>query len=127
MSQPRRFVILTHDHPFLHWDFMLESGDVLRTWRLEREPQSGVDFRATELPDHRRMYLDYEGPVSGDRGTVRRWDAGTYSISGESSNELTIDIAGEHTCGTITLRKTDVADEWTFVLREPTSDGRWSR
>lgn len=24
------------------------------------------------MPDHRSVYLDYEGPVSGGRGTVRR-------------------------------------------------------
>lgn len=28
--------------------------------------------------EHRRLYLDYEGPISGDRGSVRRVDAGTY-------------------------------------------------
>ena len=33
-----RFVILTHDHPFLHWDLMLEADGVLRTWRLLQEP-----------------------------------------------------------------------------------------
>ena len=29
-----RFVILEHDHPSLHWDFILEVGEVLWTWRL---------------------------------------------------------------------------------------------
>lgn len=73
-----RFVILEHDHPFLHWDFMLEAGDVLRTWRLAEPPAPGKAVRAEFLADHRRKYLDYEGPVSGNRGTVKRWDAGTY-------------------------------------------------
>ena len=75
-----RFVILEHDHPVMHWDLMLEAGDVLQTWRLMQPPESvGCAIEATALGDHRVMYLDYEGPVSGDRGTVKRWDAGEFS------------------------------------------------
>src|SRR4051794_31329065 len=78
-----RFVILEHDHPGLHWDLMLETGPVLRTWRLAQPPLTpGQRIAATALGDHRPMYLDYEGPVSGDRGTVKRWDAGTYTEDG---------------------------------------------
>lgn len=73
-----RFVILEHDHPVLHWDLMLESDGVLQTWRLADMPAPGKPIEATALGDHRLLYLDYEGPVSGNRGTVRRWDAGTY-------------------------------------------------
>lgn len=75
-----RFVILTHDHPFRHWDLMLEEGPGLRTWRLTEAPQPGRAIAAERLPDHRCEYLDYEGPVSGGRGTVRRVDHGTYDV-----------------------------------------------
>jgi hypothetical protein len=67
-----RFVILEHDHPELHWDFMLEAGAVLRTWRLAAPPALGQVVAAAASFDHRLLYLDYEGPVSGGRGTVRR-------------------------------------------------------
>lgn len=73
-----RYVILTHDHPFPHWDFMLEQERSLATWRLLDEPAAGRTCRAEALPDHRLHYLDYEGPVSGGRGVVARWDNGTY-------------------------------------------------
>ncbi len=74
-----RFVILEHDHPVLHWDLMLQEGDVLRTWRLAEPPSGGAFTIAAEpLPDHRLIYLDYEGPVSGGRGIVKRWDGGKY-------------------------------------------------
>lgn len=73
-----RFAILTHDHPFLHWDFLLEQGESCRTWRLLKAPDTPGDIPAEAIADHRRMYLDYEGPVSGDRGTVTQWDAGTF-------------------------------------------------
>jgi hypothetical protein len=80
-----RFVILEHDHPVLHWDLMLEAGDVLQTWRLAQppEPASAV-IEATALADHRSAYLDYEGAVSGKRGTVRRWDAGIFTEEADS-------------------------------------------
>lgn len=74
-----RFVILTHDFPRLHWDFLVEYGDVLKSWRLPEVPRSGAVLAAEALDDHRLMYLDYEGPVSRGRGTVSRWDHGGYS------------------------------------------------
>ena len=75
---PRRFVILEHDHPFLHWDLLLEERDSARSWRLLRKPCLGEPIAAEPLPDHRLMYLDYEGVVSGDRGSVKRFLSGTY-------------------------------------------------
>ena len=81
-----RFVILEHDHPVLHWDLMLESGPALRTWRLAGPPESaGGAVAAKASFDHRLAYLDYEGPVSRGRGTVRRWDQGTYLIEEEAA------------------------------------------
>ncbi len=77
-----RFVILTHDHPHLHWDLMWEvpPKEKLRTWRLHQPPAEGTLITATALPDHRQMYLEYEGPVSGDRGEVWRWDFGEVKL-----------------------------------------------
>jgi hypothetical protein len=83
-----RYVILTHDHPFPHWDFMLEDGSVLRTWRLLAQPAAGQIVRAEKLPDHRLAYLDYEGPVSGGRGVVARWDYGTYDVPDPSQPQV---------------------------------------
>jgi hypothetical protein len=73
-----RFVILEHDYPTLHWDFMLESGDILRTWRLTEVPWPNRIVPAEQIGDHRLVYLDYEGPVSGGRGAVTRWDFGDF-------------------------------------------------
>ncbi len=89
-----RYVILEHDHPVLHWDFMLASGGVLRTWRLETIPVADCDIRAEPLPDHRLHYLDYEGPVSGDRGTVFRWDAGEYVLADETGDRIEVELRG---------------------------------
>ncbi len=90
-----RFVVLEHDHPSLHWDFMLESGDALRTWRLGHLPRPGIATSCEQLPDHRRAYLDYEGPVSGNRGSVKRVLAGHYQILAESPARLTVRLESE--------------------------------
>lgn len=111
-----RYVVLEHDHPVLHWDWMLESGPVLRTWRLEQPPSSGTFIRATALPDHRLAYLDYEGPVSGGRGTVTRWDAGTYNWSEDGPGRLVLMVNGGRLCGEVELRKLK-PDDWHFVFR----------
>ncbi|GIW83796.1 MAG: hypothetical protein KatS3mg106_309 [Gemmataceae bacterium] len=76
----RRYVILEHDWPAVHWDLLLDVGPVLRAWRLWEEPAVGATVRAELNADHRRVYLDYEGEVSGGRGVVRRWDAGVYEV-----------------------------------------------
>ncbi len=86
----RRFVILRHDHPTLHWDFMLETAGVLKTWRWPT-PYAGTFF-AEALPDHRLEYLEYEGPVSGGRGSVRCWDRGVYEMEGPAQARLIGDI-----------------------------------
>jgi hypothetical protein len=70
---------LEHDHPYLHWDLFLESGGILRGWRLASPPAPGVEVAAEATFDHRLAYLDYEGPVSGNRGHVTRWDGGIFT------------------------------------------------
>ena len=99
-----RFVILTHNHPFLHWDFMFEQGESLRTWRLSAEPSSGGKIFAEPLPDHRLEYLDYEGSISGNRGEVTQWDRGEYKLIEESQHKLSLTLHGEKLKGRTTLQ-----------------------
>jgi hypothetical protein len=83
-----RYVILHHDgiaNP--HVDLMFEKspGSMLMTWRSAHWPIDSTTV-IEPLPDHRRDYLDYEGPVSRNRGEVRRIAAGTFQISRNDSN-----------------------------------------
>lgn len=100
MENSLQFVILEHDHPVLHWDFMLEREGALRTWRLSTEPASGRKVRAEPIADHRIEYLDYEGPVSGNRGSVKRWDKGTYRLEASTGGTLTVSLEGSRLIGT---------------------------
>lgn len=78
MSQ--RFSILLHDYPWWHWDFLLENGDHALCWRLLRQPCCGEPIAAQRLQPHRLKYLDFEGPVSQDRGVAIQVAQGSYRI-----------------------------------------------
>ncbi len=110
-----RFVVLTHDYPDWHWDFMLESAGVLRTWRLEQTPNLSSSVKATPLPDHRIFYLEYEGPVSGQRGHVQRWDQGHYELLSETDGNLTIVVHGTRLQGQIRLSSEQGATSFQFT------------
>jgi hypothetical protein len=100
-----RFVLLEHDHPHRHWDLMLEVGAVLWSWRLDRPPEAGARAAATRTADHRTLYLDYEGPVSGGRGTVRRHDQGTFDWLEQDAEQMRVRVAGKHLCGQLLIRR----------------------
>lgn len=98
-----RFVILSHDWPFPHFDLMLESGDSLRTWRLRELPDRTKSMVLEQLADHRLDYLDYEGPVSGNRGTVTRWDWGAFKWENDLEREFTVQVTGNKLAGKLWL------------------------
>jgi len=112
-----RYVLLHHRTPPgyprpNHWDFMLETteGD-LWTWALEEEPVAGRTIAAERLANHRAAYLTYEGPVSGDRGEVRRIDAGTYELLAESNAEFVVRLSGDQLGGRLRLSKEETAPD----------------
>jgi hypothetical protein len=112
-----RYVILEHDHPSLHWDLMLEAEHGLRTWRLAAPPQLGQTVAATAIFNHRREYLDYEGPVSGNRGQVVRWDHGTFSWLKQEGDHLLIELRGLRLCSSAVLQRIH-AEDWTFTVAD---------
>jgi hypothetical protein len=107
----------------LHWDLMLETGGILRTWALPAEPAAGTAMIAESLADHRLAYLDYEGPLSADRGEVARWDRGVWELLDESSGddepggELVARLRGEKLLGRLTLSRQPAAPQrWRFFF-----------
>lgn len=109
-----QFVVLTHDHPLLHWDFMLEKEAGLRTWRLARAPDETGIIEAEPLAEHRLAYLNYEGPVSGNRGTVRAFDRGAYTTVEETAESVVVHLRGSVLRGRASIRSQPETAGWTF-------------
>jgi hypothetical protein len=119
-----RFVVLEHRLPAadargLHWDLMLETPPVLRTWALSMAPARQVEIGAEALAPHRIEYLDYEGPVAGDRGTVERWDQGTFRWICDEADRVEGEFAGQRLVGRAVLeRQPDAPQRWVFKWAE---------
>lgn len=107
-----RTALLLHTLPDgrWHYDWLIEPpsppllapapspGPLLafRTWhRLDLDPHargSALPIHAERLPDHREVYLTYQGPISNRRGTVQRLAAGlaTWHHVTDSDFRLTL-------------------------------------
>ena len=112
-----RFVVLEHYWQGTHWDVMFESGDVLRTWAVDLRIAPDVDLPARALPDHRLAYLEFEGPISGGRGMVRRIDQGTYETIEWGDELVRVRLWGAQLFGEAELRRVETCrneTRWLF-------------
>jgi hypothetical protein len=96
---------------------MLECGAELRTWALQQEPQVGEEILADELPRHRSDYLDYEGPISRGRGSVTRFDRGSFDVLRDAPEQLTVDLHGELLKGRLELTHDSENQRWTAFFK----------
>lgn len=124
-----RYVILYHQQPsskpdLTHWDLMLETEGMLRTWQIHQQPVANQQLQATPLPDHRIDYLQYEGPVSGDRGHVSQWDGGTFEGTVAADGEaFSVELQGRIFCGTLALQPHATQPEyWQVQFSEFTAN-----
>ncbi|MDA7903610.1 hypothetical protein N9B31_08100 [Mariniblastus sp.] len=86
-----RCVVLFHQGGAVdHWDLMLEVDNTLWTWHLEELPAPDKPVLGERIPDHRTHYLDYEGLVSNNRGTVNRVRSGQYRWIRSSANQVAV-------------------------------------
>ena len=110
-----RFAILEHDWPTRHWDFLLEAGSVLRAWRLLEKPWMDRVVPAEANFDHRLLYLDFEGPLSGNRGSATRWDFGTFEWIENGSTRVVVELKGTKLHGEVELEKQ--LEVWRFEVK----------
>ncbi len=107
-----RFVVQEHTTPDgIHWDLMLEEGEVLTTFRLEKPPAAASvgTVRATKIFDHPVKFLTYEGPVQKGTGKVRIVDRGTCDVSAEGDDVIALRLQGTILHGDFTLTRIDEA------------------
>lgn len=110
-----RFVTLEHvTAQGSHFDLMIDVGETLATWQFARAPdESPADgLPCARLADHRRVYLDYEGPISGGRGRVCRRDAGVCTVERPDERRWEVEFRGERLCGRYRLERR--AEAWSF-------------
>ena len=90
---------------------------MLRCWALPFPVDSKQTMIVEALPDHRLEYLDYQGPVSKNRGNVFRWDHGWYTSESQTKSKLIVRLSGEKILGYVTLtRIADKSQRWRFLF-----------
>lgn len=77
---------------------MIDAGGPLKTWRLHPEFAEIIRDSGSALCeriiDHRREYLDYEGPTKSGLGRVEKHDSGKCIISGSEEDGLYCEFEG---------------------------------
>jgi hypothetical protein len=89
-----RYVLLHHDWPTVHYDLMIEVDGELYTWRLP-SPLSPGEQLIERIANHRLEYLNYEGPVSNNRGQVKRFAKGNYVVVQFNQDEYQLNLTGD--------------------------------
>jgi len=117
-----RFVI--HQHSTAgqtHWDLMLESGDILQTYRLDKAPADipHGPCDAVKIFDHPLKFLTYQGPVNKGKGKVRIVETGTYQILQEKHDLIKLNLNGQILKGKSVL--THIKDDNWLLTHEPES------
>jgi len=93
-SDQLRFAVLHHTgYGPEHYDLLIETSPEapLATWRLSRWPPI-VPMPATRQADHRRIYLDYQGPIPGNRGCVTRISGGTCHLIRHNAVQIIVQL-----------------------------------
>ncbi len=116
-----RFVVLEHRWEGVHDDLMFEVGGTLKTWSIDSPLELGVEVPARIRADHRTVYLDYEGPVSGNRGHVTRRAGGVYRVIEWSDRRIDLVIESPQLTGKLRLVEGD-AGGWTVLFLPGNAD-----
>ncbi len=98
IQQKPYFVIQEHTRPEgVHWDLMLQLGDVLRTWRLSVPPEQiqNEPIPAEKIADHPLRFLSYEGPVQNNTASVKIADRGSFKLLEQTEKEISFETAGQ--------------------------------
>lgn len=124
-----RFVLIRHECPPgaatpSHWDLMLERNARLLTWRISELPTATsraasnmASIPAKRLDDHRLEYLDFEGTLSQNRGSVWRVDRGELSWLVFTPDAVEAGVSGSLLNGHIVLTQQSSAPNSCWRLQ----------
>ena len=117
-QKEKKFVIQEHTNPEgVHWDFMLELGQCLQTYRLDNSPVDMLkkDTNGVKIFDHPLKFLTYQGPVNNGRGSVAIVEGGVYRIISQNKGQIGLSLNGQILSGNCIL--TQIKDEkWRFRI-----------
>ncbi|MDR1960439.1 MAG: hypothetical protein LBQ54_15615 [Planctomycetaceae bacterium] len=127
-----RFTLSRHEtNDGSHWDLFLEAlfsldaldkqNEKLWTWQitdieavlqvLARQKQNFL-VTAVRAADHRNIYLDYEGTISGNRGAVTIFATGSYGVAENLRRQFSIETESRQLSG-----------RWSFLLNDMVENG----
>jgi len=124
-----RSAILEHTTPTgVHHDWLIEDptrpdpkAQDTRLWtaRVAPPPQDWARLQRFDLiviPPHRRHYLTYQGPVSADRGRVRRLARGTCFAELWSEQRIVLTLRTDTAVLDLKMQRQSDAHWLAFVL-----------
>jgi DNA ligase D-like protein (predicted 3'-phosphoesterase) len=114
-----RFVVQLHDATTLHFDFRLQSGEVLRSWAVPKGPSLDPVVRRLAVPvdDHSLSAGEFEGVHEGQRrgtGAVIIWDEGTAEVLKDEPGHVSFILHGRKLSGGFALTRTG-QKRWILV------------
>jgi DNA ligase D-like protein (predicted 3'-phosphoesterase) len=114
-----RFVVQLHDATTLHFDFRLQSGEVLRSWAVPKGPSLDPSIRRLAVPveDHALSAGEFEGVHEAQQrgsGAVIIWDEGTAEIVREEAGHVSFVLHGRKLSGGFALTRTG-EQRWILV------------
>jgi len=127
-----RYTLLKHEKDGdFHVDFLLDCGaERLLSWQicdenftkalifaanffnLNESPKHIIDTVSVACHrsfDHRKLYLDYEGEISSNRGHVTRIECGNWELSTMCCDQITLVTKGRHIA-----QNTPTIKQWQF-------------
>ncbi len=90
-----------------HYDLFVRDNDYLLTWEFQHHPMDIPTQSVLQLANHRLEYLDFSGPLSGDRGILHPIDSGECSWLHRQPDRLILSFQGMQVCGTLYLTRVD--------------------
>lgn len=120
-----RFVVQEHSARRLHWDLRLEHEGVAASWAIPNGiPEDPSENRkAVHTEDHPLEYLEWEGEIPKGEygaGTMKIWDAGTYTLEKWEARKVMVEFHGERLQGRYALFRAGKAEkDWMIHRIDP--------
>ncbi len=109
------FVVQFHRATHDHYDFRLESGGVLKSWAIPKQPPlaKGLKRLAIQVEDHAKSYAKFQGEIKEGygKGTVKIWDNGNYKLEEKTPKKIVFTLQGKRMKGKYALIKTNFGNK----------------